>query len=498
MNIEPVNQSHTLHPTFTSCNCYCQFIPPHIFHDLAILNGETFGSQLRLPSTRHGIMTLSSSSSSSSALTKVKKVDIQETHQAVRINRALTLRNPSMSLTASLVAQPSTSASPLKPKPATTVLANTSTDSFARSADTESSRRPTAATTVLATTPAFPVYDLDGATDLEDENGTPEYKKIIQNDAKLPGTPNDPSWPANAKRAALSAQKVYEFFKSEFGRNSINNAGMNIASCVRLRAAVITYDNNGQATLARDPNGNIIRIPENNAFWDGKVMAYGEGDNMIFNDFTASEDVIGHELTHGVTQFTCNLRYEGQSGALNEHISDVFGTAFRHKDKGMSDPATANWLIGDDCIDDDFKRMVQTRKFGYWDALRSMKDPGNAYAVIKGNSRGRDPQPAHMNNYLEVDYDNGGVHLNSGIPNKVFYLFSIAVGGPSWKIPGQVWYKTISEARFGEIERDPHTGIYDRVTTFQEFANASMVIVKRDFPQHEAKLLDAWKQVGVL
>ena len=137
--------------------------------------------------------------------------------------------------------------------------------------------------------------------------------------------------------------------------------------------------------------------------WNGSQMLYGDGDNSIFIDFTKGNDVIGHELTHGVTQYEANLTYSQQLGALNESVSDVFGSLLEqyHLQQTAGD---ADWLIGQGLLTANVKGI----------ALRSMKAPGTAYddPVL-----GKDPQPAHMKDYVNTVSDNGGVHINSGIPN---------------------------------------------------------------------------------
>jgi len=352
----------------------------------------------------------------------------------------------------------------------------------------------------VPSSPSFPVYDLNGATSFAvDEQGTPEYQTVLQQEgdkARLSG--DEQLWPQNAKNAGHNAQKVYQFYKDNFGRNSIDGKGMDVISCVRLRTLVITSDpNTHEDKIATDQRGQPIRIPENNAFWDGKIMCYGEGDNMIFNDFTAGPDVIGHELTHGVTQYSCALQYQGQSGALNEHISDVFGICYRQWNEGQKDPKTANWLLGDSIISDDFKRMVKVRGFGHWDATRSMSAPGTAYNVKKDQNAGKDQQPSHMKNLYRGEFDNGGVHINSGIPNFAFYNFATKVPTPSWEIPCRVWYATITGAKFGKLVRDS-SGASERVASFEEFANATIEAAKTVAPDVVQILTDAWKTVGVL
>jgi Zn-dependent metalloprotease len=167
----------------------------------------------------------------------------------------------------------------------------------------------------------------------------------------------------------------------------------------------------------------------NNAFWDGERMVFGDGDGKVFRDFTLPVDVIGHELTHGVTQHTANLEYTGQSGALNESVSDVFGSLI--KQYGLSQSADqADWLIGTGLFTD----QVQG------EALRSMKAPGTAY---DDDVLGKDPQPATMEDYVHTSGDNGGVHVNSGIPNHAFYQLATELGGHAWERAGQIWYDTL-------------------------------------------------------
>jgi Zn-dependent metalloprotease len=174
-----------------------------------------------------------------------------------------------------------------------------------------------------------------------------------------------------------------------------------------------------------------------NAFWNGSQMVYGDGDEALppdqrlFNRFTIAIDVIGHELTHGVTQFTANLIYMGQSGALNESISDVFGSLVKQRTLAQT-AAQADWLIG--------AGLLAARVHGQ--ALRSMKAPGTAYddPVL-----GKDPQPAHMRDYQNVPYDSGGVHINSGIPNHAFYVTAVQIGGNAWEKAGKIWFVTLRD-----------------------------------------------------
>lgn len=192
---------------------------------------------------------------------------------------------------------------------------------------------------------------------------------------------------------------VRDFFKTVLGRNSIDNLGLNLVLNVHF----------GKKYM--------------NAFWDGDEMTFGDGDGKIFTNFAQSLDVIAHELAHGVTQFTANLEYKNQSGALNESFSDVFGTAITQFAKGET-AETADWLIGDEIMGPEL----------YGEALRSMKEPGTAY---DNSLMGKDPQPAHMKDYYAGAEDNGGVHINSGIPNKAFYLTAMDIGTDK---AIQIWY----------------------------------------------------------
>lgn len=200
---------------------------------------------------------------------------------------------------------------------------------------------------------------------------------------------------------------TYNFSNKIFDRKSIDNRGMRLDSTAH-------YGEN-----------------YNNAFWNGSQMVYGDGDGEMFNRFTISLDVIGHELAHGITQYEAALEYYGQPGALNESFSDVLGSLVKQYVL-KQDADKADWLIGDGL----FKRKAKEK------ALRSMKEPGSAYddPVI-----GKDQQPGHMRDYVDTTSDNGGVHINSGIPNRAFYLTAIELGGKVWERVGTIWYVTLRD-----------------------------------------------------
>jgi Zn-dependent metalloprotease len=244
--------------------------------------------------------------------------------------------------------------------------------------------------------------------------------------------------------------QTHDLFWRRFARDSIDGHGLPLHATVHYGT---TYDN---------------------AFWDGEQMVFGDGDGEIFNRFTASLSVIAHELAHGVTQHTANLAYRGQSGALNESLSDVFGALVEQHAAGQS-AAEASWLIGEGL----FTNAVNGQ------ALRSMKAPGTAY---DDSVLGTDPQPGSMADYIDTDDDNGGVHLNSGIPNRAFYLVAEALGGNAWEAPGQIWFDTLT------------SGTLATSVTFARFARATAAAASARFgsdsPEHEA-VLHGWAEVGL-
>ncbi len=199
---------------------------------------------------------------------------------------------------------------------------------------------------------------------------------------------------------------TYALLGEEYGRDSLDGEGMPLRATVHYGADYA------------------------NAFWNGARMVFGDGDGVYFKRFTVSVDIIGHELTHGVTETAADLVYAGQSGALNESISDVFGSLVKQRALGQG-AAAADWLIGAEL----FTERVQGV------ALRSMSAPGTAY---DDPDLGTDPQPGHLDDYVETSEDNGGVHINSGIPNRAFHLAATAIGGNAWEAAGQIWYAVLT------------------------------------------------------
>ena len=243
---------------------------------------------------------------------------------------------------------------------------------------------------------------------------------------------------------------TYRLFSEEYGRSSIDGAGKALDATVHYGRL---YDN---------------------AFWDGERMVFGDGDGEIFGRFTASLTIISHELTHGFTQYSTNLVYQGQSGALNESLSDVFGVLVEQRELDQ-DADTASWLVGAGI----FTEQVEGS------ALRSLKAPGTAY---DDDVLGKDPQPATMTDYVETTSDNGGVHINSGIPNHAFYLAATALGGPAWKGAGQIWYDAVMS---GDIPSDCDFPTFAQATT-------AAAVTRHGSGSREADAVaEAWSTVGV-
>lgn len=241
---------------------------------------------------------------------------------------------------------------------------------------------------------------------------------------------------------------TFDFYAAAYDRNSIDDEGLHLDATVHYGDR---YDN---------------------AFWNGQQMVFGDGDGDLFNRFTIALDVIGHELTHGVTGDEAGLVYLNQPGALNESLSDVFGSLV--KQYALRQTADqADWLIGAGLFTAKVKGV----------ALRSMKAPGTAFddPVL-----GKDEQPATMAGYVHTSADNGGVHINSGIPNHAFYLLAQALGGHAWEKAGRVWYETVRDKRLR------------KTATFVQFARLTLDNGDRWFGADVRKAVAAaWDQVGV-
>jgi len=317
-----------------------------------------------------------------------------------------------------------------------------------------------AAVRTLAFEKTFAVSRLlgDRALRLATATGAARLRRLIHDahhDEELPGElVRQEGDPASADVAVNEAYDglgdTWRLFLEVYGRNSIDDAGLALSGTVHFSEQ---YDN---------------------AYWDGEQMVFGDGDGVLFNRFTISVDVIGHELTHGVTGATADLAYRNQSGALNESLSDVFGSLVKQYALGQT-AAEADWLIGAGLLAEGVDGV----------ALRSMKAPGTAYDDARLG--GKDPQPAHIRDYLRTTSDNGGVHTNSGIPNHAFYLAATALGGNAWERAGRIWYEVLTG---GELRSD---------ATFPQFAQLTVAAADRVFGAEARKAVaEAWVGVGLV
>jgi Zn-dependent metalloprotease len=264
------------------------------------------------------------------------------------------------------------------------------------------------------------------------------------------GEGDPPSDDVTVNEAYDGSGATYDFYNEIFQRNSIDGNGMRLDSTVHFNER---YDN---------------------AFWNGSQMVYGDGDGQLFNRFTISIDVIGHELTHGVTQYEAGLAYKGQSGALNESFSDVFGSLIKQRTLNQT-ADQADWLIGQGLLTDRVSGV----------ALRSMKEPGTAY---NDKVLGKDPQPGNAKDLYTGKADNGGVHINSGIPNRAFFLAASEIGGYAWEKAGRIWYVALTEQLRSR-------------SNFGRAADATISIAGELYGVNSAEqkaVQNAWRTVGVI
>ncbi|OCK85340.1 zincin [Lepidopterella palustris CBS 459.81] len=289
--------------------------------------------------------------------------------------------------------------------------------------------------------------------------------------APLPGIPlrtseEPPTFDEDVNNCLEGLRMTYNFYKEVFGRNSIDGNGMQINASVFY---AIRY-------------GNAMWVP------NAKQMVFGSGDGNtrfgryagIFKQscFTSSLDVIGHELTHAVTESTAGLKYEGQAGALNESVSDVFGCMI--KQYALKQKASeADWLVG--------MNIIYEHVFPDTPHMRSLADPESDKVIGK--------QPKHMKskyyrNENPQASDHGGVHTNSGVPNHAFYKIAVALGGFSWERAGKVWYATLTDS---ELRKNPYA-------KFELFARLTLKHAESLFPGSEVveAVRQAWRDVGVL
>ncbi|BAY09921.1 M4 family metallopeptidase [Calothrix sp. NIES-2098] len=241
---------------------------------------------------------------------------------------------------------------------------------------------------------------------------------------------------------------TYDFYQEVFNRNSLDDKGMTLISSVHFGR---NYDN---------------------AFWNGQQMIYGDGDEIVFTRFSKALDVVAHELTHGVVQFTSNLEYWDESGALNEHFADAMSALVKQWYL-KQDVTEADWLMGDAIVGP----KVQAK------SIRTFKAEK---AYEKDAILGTDPQPKHIKDKYTGDNDSRGVHINSGIPNHAFYLTAIELGGYSWEKVGPIWYQTLKNL--------------NQNSNFQEAASMTYQVAGAMFGSdslEQQAVKKAWDAVGI-
>jgi len=259
--------------------------------------------------------------------------------------------------------------------------------------------------------------------DLARQVGTFDYRNGTSSAYRF--VDSDDVWNTATQRAAVEAHYAAEHymdFLGRLGRDGIDGSGGP------------GYYTSAQGAVPLISNLVHYSSSYNNAFWNGQYMTYGDGDGTTFSPLVTI-DIVGHEMTHGVTERTAGLVYMGESGALNESISDVFGALLERDVRGES---AATWKIGEEAYTPGVAG----------DALRYMDNPHQA-----GNyGYTSDDDPDHYSERYTGSGDNGGVHINSGIANKAFYL--LAKGGTHHRggsmtgigadDAGRIWFKALT------------------------------------------------------
>lgn len=239
-------------------------------------------------------------------------------------------------------------------------------------------------------------------------------------------TDADNVWNSTSQRAGVDAQygaaKFYDYYLNTHGRRGIDGNGgpayyTSINGTTGLISSKVHYGTN-----------------YNNAFWNGSYMTYGDGNGSTFSSLVTL-DICGHEMQHGVTERTARLVYSGESGALNESWSDVFGAMTERYARGQS---TNTWKIGEQAYTPGIAG----------DALRHMDNPH----LASNSGFTADDDPDHYSERYTGTGDSGGVHINSGIPNKVFYLLANggthhrggSMSGIGADAAARIWYRALT------------------------------------------------------
>ena len=292
--------------------------------------------------------------------------------------------------------------------------------------------------------------------------------RAVRTTLAAPARQGDAAWVVDtaANGSALPGTLVRSAGGPATGDAAVDEAGDGVAAALALFGDVYgrdSYDGAGAQVVS------TVHYEQgyDNAFWNGTQLVFGDGDGQVFGRFTRPVDVLGHELTHAVTERTAGLTYEGQPGALNESVSDVFASCLKQRLLGQS-ADQGDWLIGQGV----FLPGIHAR------ALRDMAAPGTAY---DDPTLGQDPQVGHMRDYVTTSEDNGGVHTNSGIPNRAFQLAAVAVGGSAAEGAGRIWYAALTG---GQVGPD---------TDFAGFAAATVAAAG----PHADAVRQAWETVGV-
>lgn len=268
-----------------------------------------------------------------------------------------------------------------------------------------------------------------------------------QNGNTLPGSPiisPETSANATAQRVFVETTKLAQFYQSFFDRHSVDNSGMALLSSIHFS------------------------VRYNNAYWNGSQMAYGDGDGHIFLDFTLANDVIAHELTHGVTQFSAALSYTNEAGGLNESMSDVFASMFRQW-RFNQNVEQADWRIGKEIMGPGALARGIT-------CLRDLANPKGNHCLS--------PQPDTFARY-QPGMD---PHESSGIPNHAFYISAMAIRGKSWETIGKVWYHALTD-----FAPSPNL----KMKTFANRTRKLASTLFSDRPEVKTAVDEAWKKVGL-
>lgn len=306
--------------------------------------------------------------------------------------------------------------------------------------------------------------------DLTRRMGTVDMRSTTNSPIRF--TDADDRWTASNHRAGVDAHyaaaRFYDYFFTTFGREGLDG-------------------NRGPGSIAASANSSVSLLQSrvhygfnyNNAFWNGVSMTYGDGDGAVFGPLV-SVDIGAHELMHGVTQYTAELIYQGESGALNESISDVFSSLVERYTKGES---ANTWKLGE---------QAYTPGNGTSDALRYLDNPH----LAPNSGFTSDDDPDHYAERYIGSQDNGGVHVNSGIGNKAFYMLArggthhrseVTVTAIGPEDAGAIWYRALTT--------------YMTTGTDYEGAREATLLAAADLftadSQQYDSTADAWCAVGI-